>query len=287
MSEDLRGQRFPTTHWSQIGRAGDPDPQVQREALDAWFRAYIPALRAHLVIRRRMSLERADDSLQDFIAKKILDKDLLSLADPAKGKFRTLLLTVLDRMIIDEQRKRRPAVAACGDGIPPDEIAAGQANDVFDSAWAQLVLVDTIRLMRDECRAKNQPSIWIAFVQRLLRPLVTGNAQADYKSLVQSGGFADEAAARNAFVSAKKKFLRIIHQVVGRYARSPEEVVEEVKFVRHVLANAPSIDIPPHLLAAGLESGHVDILSSIRGGDMSALSDLYPNGGGANPDAGP
>jgi DNA-directed RNA polymerase specialized sigma24 family protein len=65
------------------------------------LRAYLPALRAHLVIRRRVHPDRADDLLQGFCSDQVLEKDLVPRAERDRGKFRTFLLTALDRYAIN------------------------------------------------------------------------------------------------------------------------------------------------------------------------------------------
>ena len=42
------------------------------------------------------------------IQEKLLERNLVQLADPGKGRFRTLLLTALDRFVIDRWRKDHP-----------------------------------------------------------------------------------------------------------------------------------------------------------------------------------
>src|SRR4051812_38640775 len=88
---------FPMTQWSLVARAGQP-PAEARAALDVLLRRYAPALRAHLLLDRRMSGDRskAEDVLQGFVADKVLERNLIALADRERGRFRTFLLAALD-----------------------------------------------------------------------------------------------------------------------------------------------------------------------------------------------
>ena len=76
-----RGQpaRFPSTAWSLVARAGHGG-ESQREALGQLLARYLPALHAHLVYRRGFRPETADDFVQEFIAGKIVEKDLIGRA---------------------------------------------------------------------------------------------------------------------------------------------------------------------------------------------------------------
>src|SRR6059036_2878941 len=91
--------RFPTTHWSQVALAADLDPRVKREALGCLIREYLPAFEAHLRHVLRQPADRADDLLQGFVCDQVVAADLLADADRGRGRFRTFLLTALDRYV--------------------------------------------------------------------------------------------------------------------------------------------------------------------------------------------
>lgn len=92
MASDL----FPTTIWSLVRRADDDQSVVRGPALDDLLRRYAPAMTAHLVRRKRVPPDQADDLVQGFIADKVLEKRLVGMADPNRGRFRTLLTKALE-----------------------------------------------------------------------------------------------------------------------------------------------------------------------------------------------
>ena len=55
--------------------------QQRPEALDELLRRYLPPMEAHLVLRRNMQPQDAADLVQDFVANKILERDLVARAD--------------------------------------------------------------------------------------------------------------------------------------------------------------------------------------------------------------
>ena len=77
--------RFPSTQWSLVGRAGQMTGERRREALATVLHRYMPALRAHLVLGRRIPPDRADDLIQGFIADKMIEQNLLSTAEQNRG----------------------------------------------------------------------------------------------------------------------------------------------------------------------------------------------------------
>jgi DNA-directed RNA polymerase specialized sigma24 family protein len=114
---------FPVTEWSLIARTADPDADTRRRALTELLDRYVPAVKFYLTLAKRIDPDRADDLLQGFLASKVLDEHLIEHADRERGKFRTFLLTALDRFIINQHRfdaaqKRSPVQMASIDEQP-------------------------------------------------------------------------------------------------------------------------------------------------------------------------
>src|SRR6266403_930615 len=92
----------------------------------------------------------ADDILQDFIMKKILQPGWLELAKPAKGRFRDFLKSSLRHFLVGEIRKReaekrggKNSVVALED--LEQEIAGPEpVSNSFDLAWMQMLLTETL-----------------------------------------------------------------------------------------------------------------------------------------------
>jgi len=78
---------FDTTRWSIIDKVRGDEPTVRREALTQLLTCYMPVLRAHLVRRKRLSPDLADELLQGFVVKNIVEGNLVERADPSAGKF--------------------------------------------------------------------------------------------------------------------------------------------------------------------------------------------------------
>ena len=75
---------------------------------------YLPALRSHLIHSKRLQGADADDVLQDFVAGKILERDLIAKANQELGKFRTFLLTALDRFLLNRSGTQSPKTGRRG-----------------------------------------------------------------------------------------------------------------------------------------------------------------------------
>ena len=185
------------------------------------LRHYLPALLSHLVIRQRIDTHRANDLLQGFLTAKVLEQRLILKADQDRGRFRTFLLTALDRYVIDEIRHARAAKRA-GDqpDLDVDELIEMPApvdgpDRTFDIAWARQVLADAEQRMRMECRRTNRGDLWGVFEGRVLRPAMDGTEPVEYETLIKEYGFRSPVEASNVMISSKRMFARF-----SRWSRS-------------------------------------------------------------------
>src|SRR5262245_53996566 len=90
-------ERFCTTHWSVVLKARDahdPDAHASLTHLchTYWFPLYA------CVRRHGHPPADAQDLTQAFFAK-LLEKEQIALADPARGRFRTFLLRSLENFL--------------------------------------------------------------------------------------------------------------------------------------------------------------------------------------------
>src|SRR5687767_6293142 len=77
-------ERFPSTHWSLVGRAGGVGtgaaPDAGRGALSTLLRQYLPPMKVYLVRKRRLGPDEAEELLQAFVAEKVLDGRFVAAA---------------------------------------------------------------------------------------------------------------------------------------------------------------------------------------------------------------
>jgi RNA polymerase sigma-70 factor (ECF subfamily) len=88
---------FPETHRSVVLAVRSADPEERGRAFDAVVRAYWRPVFGYLRRKWRADDARAEDLAQGFFTL-ALEKDWLARFDPAKGRFRTFLLSASTHM---------------------------------------------------------------------------------------------------------------------------------------------------------------------------------------------
>src|SRR5690349_4342776 len=97
------GAWFVTTHWSVVVSAGRNDTPRARQALERLCQTYWYPLYAY-VRRRGYSAHDAQDLTQGFFTR-LLEGGSLAAADPARGRFRSFMLTALNHFLMQEWEK--------------------------------------------------------------------------------------------------------------------------------------------------------------------------------------
>jgi DNA-directed RNA polymerase specialized sigma24 family protein len=237
---------FPETRWSIIVNAGDLDSPERGKALDALFASYLPALKAHLIFRRRIQPDRVDDFLQEFVLKKVLEQNVVAKADSDRGKFRSFILKSLDNFVRDYYRANRmhaQLVELDNEENREIEVADRTAEpDVFEIAWARQVFCTAIQRFRDECDRMGNESRWLMFRERMLSPIVSDQPLDDFKQVAEKYNFESEHQARNVMVSIKRAFDRSLRAVVSECLPDENQIESEMQDVFMILKNSKGLD---------------------------------------------
>src|SRR5204863_9085985 len=118
---------FPATHWSVVLRAAQADSRIAQAALEELCGGYWYPIYSFLR-RRGYSPEDAQDLTQEFFSRLLANRGLATV-DPAKGRFRSLLLVSLKNLLANEWNRARTLKR--GGGVPIFSLDEKTAEDRY------------------------------------------------------------------------------------------------------------------------------------------------------------
>jgi RNA polymerase sigma-70 factor (ECF subfamily) len=224
---------FEPTRWSLVIRARGEDESARQVALETLCKAYWYPLYAFLR-RSGREVEDAQDLTQDFFAR-LMDGSLLTAADPAKGKFRTLLLTSLQHLDADAWRAmRRQKRGGEVQLIPLDTVMAEERwledasyatspEMAFDRVWAMQVMQRAGLRIRAEYRGT-------AELFEALLPRLTGG-EVDRMAEVGLHLGMTEAAVKMALSRLRRSYGDILRAEILETVGSHADIQQELRYL--------------------------------------------------------
>ncbi len=202
---------FQSTLWTVIRGAREGD----ESHLGSFVERYRPPVVKY--IARRGIGDEAEDLAQEVFVK-IFTQGILEKADPAKGRFRSLLLAVTRHAIGHHLEKRGAQkrgggkVAALGD----IDVAAPEEDEAFDREWVtHLVEMSLSRLAREHPH----------YHEALGRALFEKQSYAEVAEALER----TENQVRNHVHRGRAKLVQYIRDEIHEYATSDEDFQEEIQ----------------------------------------------------------
>ena len=234
MAENPAAGDFPTTHWSRVLAAGDPGAPSAREALAELCQSYWFPLYAY-IRRRGHDPDRAQELTQDLFVR-LLEKEVLAAADPARGRFRAFLRAVCTDFLANS-RDRERARKRGGDRvfIPIDVTEAEgrytaepahewTAERLFDRSWALTLLGRVLDRLRREYEKAGQAAAFAA-----LCPVLTEGAGAvPYATLAARLGTTG-GTVRVAVHRLRRRYGALLRAEIVATVDDPAEVDDEIR----------------------------------------------------------
>lgn len=231
-----------STHWTTVFNAGHGDSAAAGRALEKLCEAYWYPLYAY-VRRQGHSVADAQDLTQDFFAR-FVERKYVQLADRARGRFRTFLLTSLKHFMVNEWNKANALKRGGGQrALSLDEEraekrlaaepAVEQAPDaVFDQRWATALLQRAMDRLEAEFGADGKKE---AFEQ--LKQFLWGTGEpAEYAAMAEKLGMND-GALKTAVHRFRARFREHLKQEVAQTVSEPGEIEDELRYLRSVLGS--------------------------------------------------
>lgn len=228
---------FDTTRWSIVLRARG-EPATARAALETLCCTYRPPVFA-FVRRQGYRADVAEDLTQAFFTR-FLEGEWYSCADPARGRFRSFLLTALKRFLLkaDVQAAslkrggayRFESLDAAGSIEPASE----ETPDlVFERAWADAVLDAALARLHHEAERAGKGALF----ERLREFLVEPPDETDYARVA-----ADLNLRRNTLAVAvhrlRQRLRELVREELAETVSDGELLDDELHFLRRALGDA-------------------------------------------------
>jgi RNA polymerase sigma factor (sigma-70 family) len=221
--------------------AGGSQPALAHDALSALCQAYWPPLYAY-VRRRGHSVHDAQDLTQAFFAR-LLERGWIQRADPGKGRFRTFLLTAMNRFLANEWDRLRTQKRGGGAPLPPlqfelaESLQSGGPVDertpeqAFERRWALTLLDHVLVKLEAAERADGRAELFTA-----LTPCLTGASEAQpYAELSERLGLSGPAL-KVAVHRLRQRYRDLLRAEVAHTVLGPNEVDAEMHHLFKVLA---------------------------------------------------
>lgn len=232
---------FATTHWSLVLNATGQGP-ASDQALESLCRSYWPAI--HCYVRRRVhDPEQARDLTQEFFAR-LLQRGAIAAADPGKGRFRTFLLTALQRFLSDELARAVALKRGGGDRLLSlEELASEEGRSFepstsrtpeqeFDRRWALATLDNALLQLRAEAEKAGNGDLF-----RALQGLLAGGG--DHGELTQTAtqlGLGD-SAIKMRLSRWRARYRELIREEIAQTVPRLADLDEEMRHLLQALEN--------------------------------------------------
>jgi len=231
--------RFNTTRWSLVLRAQSSGGDA-RSALETLCRTYRPPVLAY-IRGRGYSSDVAEDLTQSFFAQ-FLERVGHADADPARGRFRAFLLTAIKRFLINATAEAH-ALKRGGrihfesiDSSPHDAeiVPAGSESpeQVFERAWALVVLDAALRRLREEARVADKRELF----DHLRGFLTETPDEADYTRVAAAMNLRRNTVAV-AVHRLRHRLRELVHEELAHTAAGGEEFEVELRELRTALGS--------------------------------------------------
>jgi RNA polymerase sigma factor (sigma-70 family) len=232
---------FTVTHWSVVLQAGRGASHAGRAALEQlcgryWYPLYI------YVRRRGHGPEEAQDLTQEFFAR-LLERNDLAQADPAKGRFRSFLLGAMNHFLSNEWRKARAAKRGAGLALMSldEEVAEGRyrgepatestPETLYERRWALTLFDSALTRLGEEWNIASKARQFEELKQFLSRTADQGEYERVAGQLGMSTGAVAVAVHR-----LRQRFRELVHDEIAHTVASPTELEDELRHLFAVLS---------------------------------------------------
>lgn len=234
---------FATTQWTLVWKAACEDSRHGRPALAALVQRYWQPLYAY-ARRRGMSGPDAEDATQEFLSQ-IISGGLLGNADPAKGRFRSFLLTAWKHFLVDAYRRDHAAKRGGEARRFPLDVSAGEQQWIeiqsreadpdrtFMRIWAGNLIDEVRQRLEEDYQSRDRSALFEALMPKLTQPVDGKEYEALAAELALSA-----SAVKVALHRLRQRFGSTLREVVAETVDDPSEIDSELGELLEVLKSS-------------------------------------------------
>jgi RNA polymerase sigma-70 factor (ECF subfamily) len=225
-------QPFASTRWSLVVAAKGRDESEARRALAELCQLYWFPLYGY-VRRRGHAHEAAQDLTQEFFAR-LLEKGGLGQPDPAKGRFRSYLLTACQNFLANQHDRDSAQKRGGGQAIPSLDFQTAEGRyggepadsrtpeQEFDRRWALALLDRALAGLRADYAAAGKENLF----ERLKGSLT---CEAGSFAGVAADLSLSEGAVKVAAHRLRQRYRDRLRAVIAETLESPDEIDDEIR----------------------------------------------------------
>jgi RNA polymerase sigma-70 factor (ECF subfamily) len=226
---------FPITRWSLVWRAGVSSPDA-REALEVLCRAYWFPIYA-FIRRHGADAEAARDLTQTYFTR-LLEKDILLVANPQKGRFRSFLKTDCTYFLADQRDRERAQKRGGAQSMNRIEVLDAEdryrrelADELtperqFDRTWALTLLDQALNQLAAEYADSGRNALF----ERLQVVLTGDSSICPYAALAAQLG-TTEGAVQVAVHRLRRRYRAVLREQIAATLENPTDadVEDEIR----------------------------------------------------------
>lgn len=228
-----------------VFRAASEDEKSERPAMGQLIEKYWQPL--YFFARRQgLSAADAEDATQSFLSE-LIHGSALAAADPAKGRFRTYLLTIWKRFLIDRARAENAAKRGghleitsifCGDEekawltYSNDPNSHHDADRTYYQEWANTLVRTALKHVRIEYTQSQREATFQSLLPYLTKPLEADSYDDLGRKMGNSPG-----AAKVALHRLRQRFAIRLRQLVLETVEDPDDLDIEMEELKRCLEN--------------------------------------------------
>jgi RNA polymerase sigma-70 factor (ECF subfamily) len=234
MTEPRHAASFQTTHWSLVLAAGKVALPESAKALAELCQAYWGAV--YVFVRRQVAdVHEAQDLTQSFFTQ-LLEKNILAVAQPSRGRFRSFLLTSVRNFLLNEWDKQKSLKRGGGQKLlalnfqqadskhalePADTLTPER---LFERQWVLALLDQVMARLRAEHVKAGKEKIF----DRLKNSLSGADADASLAEIAAELGISANAA-KVAAHRLRKRCRELLRAEVAQTLADPKEIDDEIR----------------------------------------------------------